>query len=77
MRPETIAIHAGSQAEEHTGAIVPPIYQTSTYQQQGIGDHKGFIYTRTGNPSRSLLEETLAAVEGAKHALCFASGMAA
>lgn len=77
MRPETIAIHAGSQAEGLTGSIVPPIYQTSTYQQQGIGDHKGFIYTRTGNPSRSLLEESLAAIEGAEHALCFASGMAA
>ncbi len=77
MRPETIAIHAGSQADGLTGAIVPPIYQTSTYQQQGIGDNKGFIYTRTGNPSRSHLEESLAAIEGAEHALCFASGMAA
>ncbi len=77
MRPETIAIHAGHEPDELTGAIVSPIYQTSTYVQDGIGQDRGFIYTRTGNPSRSRLEVSLAAVEGAKYALCFASGMAA
>lgn len=77
MRPETIAIHAGAEPDGATGSIIPPIYQTSTYVQDGIGEDRGFIYTRTGNPSRSHLESALAAAEGAEHALAFSSGMAA
>lgn len=77
MRPETLAIHVGHEPDAATGSIVPPIYQTSTYVQDGIGQDRGFVYSRTGNPSRSLLEKSLAAVEGAKYGLCFASGMSA
>jgi len=74
---ETNAIHAGQAPDPTTGAITFPIYQTSTYVQEGIGGHKGFEYSRTANPTRKALEECLAALEGAKCGLCFASGMAA
>lgn len=77
MRFDTLAIHAGQEPDEQTGAIVVPIYQTATYVQSAIGEHKGFEYTRTHNPTRTALEECLAAMEGGKHALAFASGMAA
>ncbi len=76
-RFETNAIHAGQFPDPSTGAITFPIYQTSTYVQEGIGGHKGFEYSRTNNPTRKALEDCLAALEGAKHGLCFASGMAA
>jgi cystathionine gamma-lyase len=74
---ETNAIHAGQPPDPATGAITFPIYQTSTYVQEGIGGHKGFEYSRTANPTRCALEQCLAALEGAKYGLCFASGMAA
>lgn len=76
-RFETNAIHAGQPPDPTTGAISFPIYQTSTYVQEGIGGHKGFEYSRTANPTRKALEECLASLEGAKFGLCFASGMAA
>ncbi len=74
---ETLAIHAGQQPDPATGAVMTPIYQTSTFVQNGVGDHKGYEYARTGNPTRTALEACLAALEGAQHGLCFASGMAA
>ncbi|MFH2056515.1 MAG: aminotransferase class I/II-fold pyridoxal phosphate-dependent enzyme, partial [bacterium] len=74
---ETNAIHAGQEPDPATGAITTPIYQTSTYVQDGIGKHKGYEYSRTDNPTRKALQDCLAALEGAKYGLCFASGMAA
>ncbi len=74
---ETLAIHAGQPPDPATGAVMTPIYQTSTYVQSGVGEHKGYDYARTGNPTRTALESCLAALEGAQHGLCFASGMAA
>jgi cystathionine gamma-lyase len=73
----TLAIHAGQSPDPTTGAIMTPIYQTSTYVQDGPGDHKGFEYSRTQNPTRFALQDNLAALEGGKHGLCFASGCAA
>jgi cystathionine beta-lyase/cystathionine gamma-synthase len=77
MRFETAAIHAGQDPDPATGAAVVPIYQTSTYVQQAVAKHKGFEYSRTDNPTRRALETCLAALEGAGHAVAFASGMAA
>jgi cystathionine gamma-lyase len=77
FRFETNAIHAGQKPDPTTGAISYPIYQTSTYVQEGIGQHKGFEYSRTDNPTRNALQDCLAALEGAKYGLCYASGMAA
>ncbi len=79
---ETLAIHAGQDPDPLTGAVVPPIYQTSTFKQDGVGGRRGgFEYSRTANPTRSALEECLAALEGSTQAgtqaLAFASGMAA
>jgi cystathionine gamma-lyase len=74
---ETRAIHSGQRPDPTTGAIMTPIYQTSTYVQSSPGVHKGFEYARTQNPTRSALEENLASLEGAAHGLCFASGLAA
>jgi len=74
---ETIAIHAGCEPEERTGAVNVPIFQTSTYAQRGPGDHTGFEYSRTRNPTRDALEANLAALEGGKYGMCFASGCAA
>src|SRR3990172_4134519 len=74
---ETLAIHAGQPPDAATGAVMTPIYQTSTYQQQAVGQHKGFDYSRTANPTRKALEACLAALEGGAHGLAFASGMAA
>src|ERR1039458_360873 len=74
---ETLAIHAGQEPDPLTGAVIPPIYQVSTYKQDGVGGPRsGYEYSRTGNPTRSALEECLAALEGAPRALAFASGMA-
>ncbi|HEX3231424.1 MAG TPA: cystathionine gamma-synthase [Pyrinomonadaceae bacterium] len=73
----TIAIHAGQEPDSAAGAVSIPIYQTSTYAQQGLGKHKGFEYARTGNPTRLALERNLAALEGAQFGYAFASGMAA
>jgi cystathionine gamma-synthase len=75
---ETLAIHAGQQADPHTGAVVPPIYATSTYKQDGVGGLRaGYEYSRSANPTRTALEEALAAVEGGARGLAFASGLAA
>ncbi|MCE7874321.1 cystathionine gamma-synthase [bacterium CPR1] len=75
---ETLAIHAGQDPEPVTGAVVVPIYQTSTYAQEGLGKpRQGFEYSRTDNPTRRAYETCLAALEGARHGLAFASGMAA
>jgi cystathionine gamma-lyase/cystathionine beta-lyase/cystathionine gamma-lyase/homocysteine desulfhydrase len=73
----TDCIHAGQQPDASTGAIITPIFQTSTYVQQGIGQHKGYEYARTHNPTRRALELNLAALEGGSDAYCFASGLAA
>jgi cystathionine beta-lyase/cystathionine gamma-synthase len=77
MRFSTIAIHAGQEPDPSTGAVSVPIYQTSTYAQEGLGKHKGFEYARTQNPTRIALERNLAALEGGKAGYAFASGMAA
>jgi len=73
----TKTIHAGQPSEPQTGAIVPPIFQTTTYQQEAPGEHKGFDYTRTSNPTRKRLEAVLAELEGATHAAVLGSGLAA
>ena len=78
MRFETRAIHDGQAPDPRTGAVTVPVYQTSTYQQDAIGQpREGFEYSRTGNPTRQALEEALASLEGGKHGLAFASGVAA
>ena len=77
MEFATRAIHVGQEADPTTGATIVPIYQTSTYTQEGIGRHKGFEYSQTNNPTRAALEQCLAALEGAKFGLAFASGTAA
>ncbi len=76
-RFETLAIHAGQSPDPTTGAVMTPVYLTSTYAQAGPGEHKGFEYSRTRNPTRDALEACLAALEGARHGLAFASGLAA
>ena len=73
----TVCLHAGQQPDPTTGAIITPIYQTSTYVQDALGQHKGFEYGRTQNPTRSALEANLAAIEGGRAAFAFASGMSA
>jgi len=73
----TICVHAGQEPDPSTGAIITPIYQTSTYVQEALGRHKGYEYARTQNPTRAALEANLAAIEGGKAAFAFASGMAA
>ena len=73
----TKAIHAGLEPDSATGAIMTPIYQTSTYVQEGVGNHKGYEYSRTLNPTRHALEKNLAAIENGKFGACFGSGLAA
>ena len=73
----TMAIHEGQAPDAATGATVVPVYQTSTFTQQGIGEHKGFEYSRLSNPTRTALEVSLAALEHARYGLAFASGLAA
>jgi cystathionine gamma-lyase len=77
MKFSTKAIHAGQEPDPTTGAIMTPIFQTSTYAQAGLGDHKGYEYARSHNPTRTALEGCLAALEDGKYGLAFASGMAA
>lgn len=77
MKFGTKAIHAGVHADESTGAIMTPIYQTSTYVQDGVGNHKGYEYSRTLNPTRHALEKNIAAIENGKYGACFGSGLAA
>jgi len=74
---DTLAVHAGQKPDPTTGAIQVPIYQTSTYVQDGPGQHKGYEYSRTQNPTRSVLEAAIAALEGGRHGVAFASGCAA
>ncbi|GAA2612532.1 cystathionine gamma-synthase [Dactylosporangium fulvum] len=75
---ETLAIHAGQEPDPTTGAVIPPIYQTSTYAQDAVGQpRQGYEYSRTANPTRDALQECLAALEGGRRALAFASGLAA
>jgi cystathionine beta-lyase/cystathionine gamma-synthase len=73
----TDCIHAGQSPDEKTGAVITPIFQTSTYKQDGIGKHRGYEYARTANPTREALERNVAALEGGKHGLAYSSGMAA
>ena len=73
----TRAIHSGQKPDPTTGAVVVPIYQTSTFAQDAVGKHRGYEYARTGNPTRAALEQCIAALEGGRHGLAFASGMAA
>ena len=77
MKFATKTIHAGQQADQTTGAIMTPIYQTSTYIQESPGKHKGYEYSRTGNPTRKALEDNLASLENGKYGLCFGSGLGA
>src|SRR5579875_3709075 len=77
MQFATKAIHAGQEPDPSTGAIMTPIFQTSTYAQSGMGEHKGYEYARTGNPTRTALEACLAALEDGDYGLAFASGLAA
>ncbi|MCE7057305.1 cystathionine gamma-synthase [Algoriphagus sp. AGSA1] len=77
MKFGTKAIHAGIEPDSATGAIMTPIYQTSTYVQTSPGDHKGYEYSRTHNPTRTALQNNLAALENGKHGICFSSGLGA
>ncbi len=78
MQFETLAIHAGQEPDPANGAVMTPIYQTSTYAQDGVGQpRQGYEYSRTQNPTRKALEDCLAALEGGNFGLAFASGMAA
>jgi cystathionine gamma-synthase len=77
MEFETRAIHAGQEPDPATGAIITPIYQTSTFVQEAVGVHKGYDYARVANPTRSALQEALASLEGAAHGIAFSSGLGA
>ncbi|XVH31886.1 cystathionine gamma-synthase [Haloferacaceae archaeon DSL9] len=77
FRIETRAIHAGQDPDDETGALMTPIYANSTYEQDGPGDHRGYEYSRTGNPTRTDLEANLASLEGGAYGRCFSSGMGA
>jgi len=77
MEFNTKVIHGGQEPDPSTGAVMPPIYQTSTYAQSSPGDHKGYEYSRTGNPTRTALENSLASIENGNFGLAFASGLAA
>src|ERR1700752_4577098 len=77
MKPATKFIHAGAAPDPSTGAIMTPIFQTSTYVQQAPGKHKGFEYARSQNPTRTALEQALAIIENGKFGLAFGSGVAA
>ena len=76
-RFSTVCLHGGQEPDASTGAIVTPIFQTSTFVQEALGTHKGYEYARTDNPTRRALEHNLAAIEAGKAAFAFASGMAA
>ncbi|HVM16770.1 MAG TPA: cystathionine gamma-synthase [Gaiellaceae bacterium] len=77
MEFETRAIHVGQEPDPATGAVIPPIYQTSTYVQDAVGEHKGYDYSRVANPTRSALQEALASLENADHGVAFSSGLGA
>src|SRR6266576_443361 len=77
MEFETRAIHAGQDPDPTTGSAITPIYQTTTYVQEAVGKHKGYDYSRAGNPTRTALETALASLEGAEHGLAYSSGLGA
>src|ERR1700704_60468 len=77
MEFETRAIHAGQEPDPATGAVITPIYQTSTYVQEAVGEHKGYDYSRVANPTRTALETALASLEGAEQGLAYSSGLGA
>ena len=78
MKFETLAIHAGQEPDPNNGAVMPPVYFTSTYMQDGVGSpRQGYEYSRTMTPTRKVLQDCLAALEGGSHCLAFGSGMAA
>src|SRR5690242_1195900 len=74
---ETRAIHAGQEPDPATGAITVPIYQTSTFVQDAVGEHKGYDYARVANPTRTALQRCLASLESAEHGIAFSSGLGA
>src|SRR6476646_1530232 len=74
---DTLALHAGTFPDPTTGALLTPIYQTTTYRQEAVGKDKGFTYSRAGNPTVSALERRLADLENAEYATCFSSGLSA
>ena len=76
MKPETMLAQAGSRWDQRTGAVTMPIYQTATFRHPALGESTGFDYTRTANPTRSVVEETIAALEGGIRASAFGSGIA-
>src|ERR687884_1294822 len=75
MEFETRAIHDGQEPDEATGALTTPIYQTSTYVQEEVGEHKGYDYSRVANPTRTALQRCLASLESAEHGIAFSSGL--
>jgi cystathionine gamma-lyase len=77
MKIETKAIHIGQKPDAATGSVIVPVYQTSTFEQDGVGQPRGYAYSRADNPTREALERVLAALEGGKLGLAFASGVAA
>src|SRR3989441_12804220 len=77
MEFETRAIHVGQEPDPATGAIITPIYQTSTYVQEAVGEHKGYDYSRVANPTRTALQLCLASLESAEHGVAFSSGLGA
>lgn len=74
---ETLAVHAGQEPDPGTGAVVPPISLATTFAQEAVGEHRGYEYSRSGNPTRTALETCLATLEGARYGVSFASGLAA
>src|SRR3989449_9606281 len=74
---ETRAIHEGQEPDPATGAVTVPIYQTSTYVQDAVGEHKGYDYSRVANPTRTALQRALASLENAQHGVAFSSGLGA
>ena len=77
MKFDTKVVRAGISPDPSTGAIVPPIYQSATYVLEEVGRDKGYDYTRASNPTRAILENNLAALDGGKYGICFSSGMSA
>src|SRR3954471_17350719 len=77
MEFETRAIHVGQEPDAATGSAITPIYQTSTFVQEAVGENKGYDYSRAANPTRTALQEALASLEGAAHGIAFASGLGA
>src|SRR6185436_13568566 len=77
MKFDTLTVHAGIKPDPSTGAILPPIFQTATYVLDEVGKGKGYDYTRASNPTRTVLEENISALEGGKYGVAYASGMSA